>query len=63
MEKVSRLTFVIAWTIADKLGSAHYYFLRFSFSRCLLHTVEFRGSSPLSPTTFFSATCTIPRQV
>jgi len=29
--------------------------------RRFLHTAEVRGSSPLSPTTFLSTTCTIPR--
>jgi len=29
------------------------YFLRLSFIRCLLHTVEVTGSNPGSPTIFF----------
>jgi hypothetical protein len=31
-----------------------YYYLRVTFFRRFLHTVEVRGSSPLSPTTFLS---------
>jgi hypothetical protein len=31
-----------------------YYFLHFIFFRRLLHTVEVRGSSPLSPTILFN---------
>jgi hypothetical protein len=34
-----------------------YYYLHISFVRRFLHTVEVRGSSPLSPTTFVSTTC------
>jgi hypothetical protein len=38
-----------------------HYFLGIMFFRRFLHTVEVRGSSPLSPTIFLSTTCTIPQ--
>jgi hypothetical protein len=41
---------------------AFYYFLYLSFFRRFLHTGEVRGSSPLSPTTFFSAAFRQPFQ-
>ena len=37
------------------------YSLRFGILRCRLHTVEVRGSNPLSPTTLLSTTCAITR--